>query len=171
MKINIEDDKMTSFQRKIHIMTTIFLGSDHAGFALKEFAKEHLDTPKYAIIDIGAFELNEKDDYPDFAALVAEKVIQDPESVGILFCGSGQGVCIVANKFAGIRAAIGFSESAAEQSRVDDNCNVLCLPALHISKEEALQIINSWLNSSFSQLERHARRLSKIADIESRLLK
>lgn len=171
MKINIEDDKMASFQRKRHNMTTIFLGSDHAGFVLKESLKENLNDPDYAVIDVGAFELNEADDYPDFAALVAQKVMQDPESVGILLCGSGQGVCMVANKFPGIRAAIGFSESVAKQSRKDDDANILCLPALHVSSKEALQITESWLNESFSKLERHARRLSKIVDIEKSLLK
>ncbi len=145
---------------------TIYLGADHAGFDTKEEIKKILKEEGYEVVDMGNQNLVEDDDYPDFGHAVAKRVTADPDSLGIVSCGNAQGICIVANKVKGIRAAVGFSEYAAETSRSDDNANVLCLPGRVLNPKKAAKIVKKWLNTPFSKAERHVRRLKKVEEIE-----
>jgi ribose 5-phosphate isomerase B len=143
----------------------IYLAADHAGFERKELIKKYLDELGYEVKDFGAETLNPKDDYPDYAYPLAQAVAKD-DTRGLLFCGNAQGVCIVANKVSGVRAALGYSEYGAVSSREDDASNVLCVPGRALTDEEAMIIVKSWLETEFSGEERHKRRLSKIEEIE-----
>jgi ribose 5-phosphate isomerase B len=141
----------------------IYLGADHRGFQLKEQIKDYLKQSAYQIFDLGNDHYDPNDDYPDFASLVAQKVSSDPQnSVGILLCGSGVGIDVVANKFKRVRSALAFNPDQAFISRNDDNTNILSLAAGFIDFEEAKRIINIWLRTPFSGGERHKRRLKKI---------
>ncbi|MDA0208333.1 MAG: RpiB/LacA/LacB family sugar-phosphate isomerase [bacterium] len=146
---------------------TIFLGSDHAGFALKESAKTYLKRFDVDVEDLGAHTLDPNDDYPVYAKRVANAVNEHADSLGLLFCGNAEGICITANKFDGIRAGIGYSKEAASTMRNDDHANILCLPGrLHI-KDDPLQIIRAFLEHNPSMAPRHLRRLNAIQDIEA----
>lgn len=147
----------------------IYIGADHRGFKLKESLKNYLKSSGYEVVDVGNEQLVPGDDYPDFAALVARKVSLNPEnSRGILICGSGVGVDVVANKFKNIRSALALNADQVLSSRNDDNTNVLCFAADYISEEDVKKMTATWLNSPFSGEERFLRRLKKIADIEER---
>ena len=122
-----------------------------------------------AIKDLGNHNLSPLDDYPDYAKKVAEAVQKNLNSnKGILICGSGQGVCMTANKFKGIRAALGYSIAAAKQSRAHGDSNILCLPGLGLDQAQVKKIINAWLKEKFSGEARHKRRLEKIKVIETK---
>ena len=149
--------------------TKIYIGSDHAGFKLKTILEEYLKKAGYTVVDLGPSAYDEDDDYPDFSYAVAQRVATDPLARGILLCANAQGVSIVANKVKGIRAATGFDEQVAQTSRTDDDSNVLCLPARHLSKQEVLKITTLWLQTDFSGEERHLRRLQKLSEIESHI--
>lgn len=141
----------------------IYLGADHRGFKLKEQIKDFLKQSAYSVFDLGNDHYDQNDDYPDFANLVAQKVSSDPQnSVGILICGSGVGVDVVANKFKRVRSALAFNPDQAFISRNDDNANILSLAADFIEFEDAKRIVNIWLQTPFSGGERHKRRLKKI---------
>ncbi len=155
----------------------IYIGSDHRGYKLKEALKVYLQELGYDFEDSGAKELIPDDDYPDYALVVAKKVArlaqaraeraENPdENRGILICGSGVGVDIVANKIRNIRSALCFDVKQAQMSRSDDNANILSLPADYISEDLAKEIMKIWLETPFSGLERHARRINKIKEIE-----
>ena len=146
---------------------TIYLGADHAGWEAKEKVKKVLEEKGFKIVDMGNRDLVEGDDYPDFGHAVAKRVVSDPGSVGIVSCGNAQGICIVTNKVKGVRAAVGFSEYAAETSKTDDNANILCLPGRVLSEKEIEQIVLKWLETEFSGADRHKRRLEKVAEIEN----
>lgn len=147
--------------------TKLLLGSDHAGFKLKEEIKKFLDKQKILYEDIGVFS-DEPSDYPDIAFKLAEKVAKT-NSKGILMCGTGIGESIVANKVKGIRAANCFNEHTAQKSREHNDSNVLCLGARVLSADEPKKIIKTWLETDFSKEERHKRRLSKISAIEAKI--
>ena len=146
----------------------IYLGSDHAGFKLKQAIKEYLIKSGFAIKDLGNHNLSPLDDYPDYAEKVARAVQKSSDQRGILICGSGQGVCMTANKFKGIRAALGYSIAAAKQSRAHGDSNVLCLSGLGSDNLQAKKIVNAWLKEKFSGEARHVRRLKKIKIIETK---
>ena len=147
----------------------IYIGADHRGFQLKETLKTYLKGSGYEVVDVGNDQYVAGDDYPDFAALAARKVSLDPEnSRGVLICGSGVGVDVAANKFKNVRSALVMNSGQASASRNDDNTNVLSLAADYLNEEEAQKIISTWLKTSFSGEERHARRLKKIEDLEQR---
>lgn len=144
----------------------IYLGADHGGFMLKEKVKDHLTAKKVAVTDLGAFS-EEPSDYPDFAIAVAEKVRDgDPDDFGVLVCTTSIGTSIAANKIKGVRAAVGYSESAVERSRNDVDANVLCLGGGEIDHEQAVKLVDIFLSTPFSNAERHVRRLSKIQQRE-----
>ncbi len=147
----------------------IFIGTDHAGFLLKEHLKRYLELKKISVIDVGAMKLEHTDDYPDYASSLAQRVIKEKGSKGLLLCGSGQGVCIAANKVKGTRAALVWNEKSAMLSRQDDDANILCLPARLISKKQAERIVDVWLKTPFSKLARHTRRIKKIKKKEKSL--
>ena len=145
----------------------IYIGADHRGYNLNEVLKVYLQELNYAWEDLGNKELNPDDDYPDFALAVAKKVAESPdENRGILICGSGVGVDIVANKIRNIRSALCFDAKQAQMSRNDDNANVLSLSADFISESLAKEIVKIWLETPFSGLEHHVRRIEKIKTIE-----
>lgn len=147
----------------------IYLGADHRGFKLKEELKKHLIEEGHEVEDLGAFEYKKDDDYPDFAAAVAVKVAENPGAYrGILICGSGHGVDIVANKYENIRAALCFNRQVAAQSREHEDANVLVLASDWLDSADAKDIVIVWLGKSFSGEERHIRRLNKIREIEER---
>ncbi len=145
----------------------VFLGSDHAGFYLKEKVFAHLSKADYEVEDEGNKVLDPNDDYPQFAFAVATKVLgsEDADAKGIIICGSGQGVCMAANRVRGIRAALVWNQEGARETRNDNDSNVLCVPARMLSEEEALAIIDVWLKTPFSGAERHARRIREIEEI------
>ncbi len=145
----------------------IYLGSDHRGFQLKEILKQYLGQQGHEIQDLGALEYRQDDDYPDFAAAVAGKIAENPEThKGILICGSGHGMDMVANKFPGVRAALCFNPQVAAQSREHEDANVLVLAADHLEEAEAKDISLVWLGKQFDGAERNIRRIGKIRDIE-----
>ncbi|MBI2123851.1 MAG: RpiB/LacA/LacB family sugar-phosphate isomerase [Candidatus Wildermuthbacteria bacterium] len=147
---------------------TIFFGSDHAGFQLKEKIKKYLQEQGKKIEDLGAFDLNPDDDYPDFIIPVAKKVAENPEqNMGIVLGGSGQGEAIVANRFKGVRAAVyyGGPLEIVELSRKHNNANVLSLGARFITKKQAIEAVDIWLKTSFEG-GRHKQRVLKIEKLE-----
>lgn len=144
----------------------IYLATDHAGFNLKEEIKKHLVSKSLEVEDLGAFELNPDDDYPDFIAKLGEKVSNDSSSSGIIFGKSGAGEAIVANKFKNVRAILGFSENNVKLSREHNNANVLSLGSDFVNLEEAKKLVDIFLNTPFSNEEKHKRRLEKISDLE-----
>lgn len=145
----------------------IYIASDHGGFKLKEHLKGFLKDNKMKFKDLGPKKFDPKDDYPDFAALVATEVSADPKNnQGILLCRSGQGMCIAANKFKGVRAALVWNVIEAKQSRQDDFSNVICLPGDFLSPELTQTIVETWLHTPWSEEARHKRRVEKIGKIE-----
>src|SRR3989344_6520810 len=144
----------------------IYIGADHRGFRLKESLKQYLKNSGYEVVDVGAEKLVEGDDYQDFAALAARKVSLDPEnSRGILICGSGVGMDVVANKFKNVRSALALNPDQAAASKNDDNTNVLCFASDYIEEAEAQKITSAWMSAQFSGEERFQRRLRKIEDL------
>lgn len=147
-------------------MRQVYLASDHGGFVLKQALKPWLERQGFAITDVGPYLLDPDDDYPLYAAEVARRVSANPTSLGVLLCRSGQGVTIVANKFAGVRAALVWNDKTAEASRADDAANVLCLPADELSEGEARSILQLWLATMPKTDERYHRRVREIKRIE-----
>lgn len=146
----------------------IYIGSDHAGFILKEKIKEYLSSLAHEVIDKGAFELNPTDDYPDFIIPTAEEVAKDQQSLGIVLGGSGQGEQISANKVDGIRAIeyYGGPLEIVKLGREHNNANILSLGARFVNDEEALEAVKIFIETIFSNEERHVRRLEEIKNEE-----
>lgn len=142
----------------------IIIGSDHAGYKLKEFIKGYLSEVGENYKDVGT-NSEESCDYPVFAEKVAKAVVNTGNSKGILVCGSGIGVSIAANKVKGIRAALCMSSELAEMSRRHNDANILCLGARYIDFEAAKSIIKIFLSTEFEG-GRHERRVQEIKDIE-----
>ncbi len=150
----------------------IALGSDHAGYKLKEYIKEHLQNSgekKYTCYDFGAFD-EKPVDYPDIALALAESVSRKEFDLGILVCGTGAGVTVTANKVSGIRAALCSETFTARMARKHNNCNILALGARATGPGLAQEIVEAFLASSFEG-GRHQRRLEKIYLIEKKYLK
>ncbi len=145
----------------------IYVGADHAGFALKESVKRHLNDREFEVEDLGAHSLDAGDDYPIYAARVAQAVRENPRSAGILMCGSAEGMCIAANKFDGIRAGVGFSIDAARSLRADDAGNILCLAGRLNAVDTPIAIVDAFLTAEPSEEARHIRRVKEITAIES----
>ena len=143
----------------------IYLGADHRGFKIKKELLEYLVGKGYRVTDMGT-NSEEPVDYPLVAEKVARRVVEDPNNRGILICGSGAGVCIVANKIDGIMAAVAWKPEVAKAVRNEDNVNVLCLPADHITHEDAKQISQVFLDTSFGGEDRYKRRVDEIKNIE-----
>lgn len=139
----------------------IAIGADHAGFEYKEHLKKWLDQNGYTNKDFGTHS-SESADYPDFAHPVANAVESGGFDLGLLICGSANGVAITANKHQGIRAAICWNEELAGLARQHNDANIVCIPARFVSTAEAEKILDRFLNSSFEG-GRHARRVDKIS--------
>jgi ribose 5-phosphate isomerase B len=138
----------------------IAIGCDHAGFDLKEYIRQSLGKSGYSFHDFGAFS-DSSVDYPDIAHPLAKAVQSEEYKYGILICGSGNGVAIVANKYTGIRAAICWNEDITRLARQHNDANILVLPARFITMEEAVQFVQIFLNAEFDG-GRHLRRVEKI---------
>ncbi|MDP3741245.1 MAG: RpiB/LacA/LacB family sugar-phosphate isomerase [bacterium] len=143
----------------------IHIGSDHRGFQLKRDLYDYLVKKGYQVSDLGT-DSEEPIDYPVIAEKVGRKVKEDPNNRGIVICGSGVGVCIVANKIDGIRAAQAWDPEVAKAARNDDNINVLCLSADYTETEAAEKITQKFLDTSFGGAERFNRRIKEITDLE-----
>lgn len=144
---------------------TIFLGADHAGLKLKRRLGSFLKKLGYHVVDLGAQTKNLSDDYPDYAKKVALSVSMG-KGLGILVCGSAEGMCIAANKVKGIRAVVCWTQKNAKLSREHNDANILCLSGWDLSDSRAQGIVNAWLSASFSGLPRHLRRINKIKRME-----
>ena len=136
------------------------IASDHAGFEAKEITKKILEKMGHMPVDFGTHS-SDSVDYPEFAVEVAKKVNNSEYSSGILFCGSGQGMCMTANKFPNIRAALAYSPKVAELARQHNNANIICLPGRELNTDEIEEILTAWFNSDFEG-GRHERRVNKI---------
>lgn len=145
----------------------IYIGADHRGHALKKYLIRYLDKQLHRpVVDLGAHDYDDQDDFVDFAQAVAKKVSAEPGSFGILLCGNGQGMCIAANKVKGIRAMLGHSIEATEFARKEDDVNIVCLPARTISDEHATAIVKTFLETPFNAEEKRVRRINKIKALE-----
>lgn len=145
-------------------MNTIHIGADHAGYKLKEHLRDYLQKKGYHVHDCGAHKLDKKDDYPDYAAMVGKAVQKN--GLGILICGSAEGVSIAANKIRGIRAVAVWNITNAKLSRQHNDANVLCLSGWQLTKKEAEKIALTWIKTPFSKEKRHIRRINKIKRME-----
>lgn len=143
----------------------VFIGADHNGFELKKEVHSCLLGKGHEVIDKGDTEFNKDDDFPVYAARVASEVLAHEGSVGILICGSGQGVCMAANRFKGIRAALAWNEESAVESRHDDDANILCLPARQLDVDQAHEIVHTWLDTRFSGAARFRRRNAELDEL------
>lgn len=144
---------------------TLALGSDHAGFPLKQHLVQWLTTAGWTVLDVGTHDTASVD-YPDFAAAVGRAVQQGEADRGIVVCGSGAGAAIAANKMRGIRASVCHDTYTAHQAVEHDDMNVLCLGARIVGEAVAEELVSSYLGATFSGAERHARRLGKVMDLE-----
>lgn len=142
-------------------MPTIAIGADHAGFEFKELLKKWLEKNGYQVKDLGTHSLDSVD-YPDFAHPVASEVESAKADLGVLLCGSANGVAITANKHQGIRAALCWNEEVASLARQHNDANVVCIPARFVSYEQAEKILDRFLHASFEG-GRHAKRVDKIS--------
>lgn len=142
----------------------IYLGSDHNGFEYKQKVAEFLAHSGYHIVDEGGTSLDPNDDFPVFAGKVVQGLLgdDDPQSRGILICGSGQGMAMAANRFKGIRASLCWNLAEARSARNDDDSNVLCLSASQLDLPSTQVIINTWLQTPFAGAERYVRRLKQL---------
>lgn len=142
----------------------IYIASDHAGFSLKETLVNYLTELGHEVTDRGPFVIDLNDDYPDFISLVAKDVSVDPNSRGIIIGGSGQGEAMVANRFPAVRASIFFGNDfeMVKVTREHNDSNVLSLGARFITDEDAKQAVKVWLETPFTNEERHVRRITKI---------
>lgn len=149
----------------------VYLATDHAGFKLKEEIKEYLLSKNYEVVDEGAFEFDPNDDYPDFIAKAAKKTSEDVNAKAVIFGKSGAGEAIVANKFKNIRAVLGFSENNVRLSREHNDANVLSFGSEFIDLEKTKELTDIFLNTPFSNEEKHKRRIEEIKNLENDTLK
>lgn len=145
----------------------LYLGADHRGFKLKEEIKKFLEKQKIPFLDCGDLIYNKDDDYPDYAKKVSKKVQASKfQAKGILICGSAEGMCIAANKFKGIRAAIVEKKEQTTLAVEHDHANIVCLPGDRITINKAKLLVTAFLAAKPSKAERHVRRITKIKQIE-----
>ena len=144
---------------------TIAIGSDHAGFALKELIRSRLESEGHQVTDFGA-NSSEPADYPDIALPLAQSVADGRFDRGIMICGTGIGSALAANKVRGARAAVAHESYSARMSREHNNVNILCLGGRVLGPELAMEVVHAWLRAEFSGDQRHARRLDKIRRAE-----
>jgi ribose 5-phosphate isomerase B len=146
----------------------IYLASDHAGFELKENIKTFLSGEKYDVEDLGAFSFNAQDDYPLIISKAAEKIEKNPNDFAIVFGKSGAGEEMVANKFKGVRAVLGFSKENVKLSREHNNANILSIGSQFENFEATQELVETFLKTKFSGEDRHTRRIKEIKDIEDK---
>ena len=144
----------------------VYLGSDHAGFELKQHLVNHLSKQGHEVVDIGPRVYDAEDDYPPFCLATGAKVVADPGSLGIVIGGSGNGEQIAANKIAGVRAALAWKVEVAQLARQHNDANVLSLGAREHTLDEAASFADAFLATPFSGNERHARRIAELTEFE-----
>ena len=146
----------------------IYLGADHNGFEFKKQLAEYLRRSGYEVVDEGDKELRPEDDFPQFASKVVLSMRGDTDPAqarGILICGSGQGMCMAANRFKGIRAALAFDQEEARASRNDDDSNMLCLSSRYLDFDKSLGVVHTWLMTPFAGAPRFKRRLQELDEL------
>lgn len=150
---------------------TIFIGADHRGFELKNKIIEYLQEKDIRVEDLGSYEYDPQDDYPDFAHKVAQAVLQNPlEFLGLIVCGGG-GVEITANRFRGIRCGLGFDENQVRHMRENDHINVLALPSDYIDFERAKKFVDTFRETPLKKDEKYLRRVKKNDEVEDKTTK
>jgi ribose 5-phosphate isomerase B len=148
------------------LILRVAIGGDHNGFEYKNTFGQSLKSRGFEVIDVGPFELNPGDDYPDFAIGVGKEIQEGRADRGIVICGSGVGASVAATKLRGVRAAVCHDTYSAHQGVEHDDMNVLCIGSKIVGPHLANELINAFLAASFSGEERHLRRLSKVAELE-----
>jgi ribose 5-phosphate isomerase B len=145
----------------------IYLGADHNGFDYKAKLLRQLTADGHQVVNCGDLERNQNDDFPTFASQVVTELLADKnsEARGILICGSGQGMCMAANRFKGIRASLCWDQDEARSARNDDDSNVLCLSARSIDFDTTVAITNTWLTTPFAGAPRFVRRLKQLDEL------
>jgi len=144
----------------------IGIAADHGGYELKKTLHAFLVTSGYEVVDFGAYEWNDQDDYPDYVVPLAQAIAAKDVERGIAICGSGVGASVVANKVSGVRAALINDYFSAHQGVEDDNLNLLCLGGRITGYMAAEEYVQAFLNARFTGLERHMRRLQKLHLLE-----
>jgi len=144
----------------------VAIGVDHGGFLFKGPIVDYLTMAGHEVLDLGAYNMDPEDDYPDYAKAVGEAVLRGEAERGIILCGSGVGACVAANKLPGIRAGLCHDTYSAHQAVEHDNINVLCLGARVIGVALALELVQAFIGATFSGEERHRRRVAKVAEME-----
>ncbi|MEU1604892.1 ribose-5-phosphate isomerase [Micromonospora matsumotoense] len=144
----------------------VYLGSDHAGFELKVHLANHLAKQGYELVDVGPHAFDPDDDYPTFCLHTGDRVVADPGSLGVVIGGSGNGEQIAANKVVGVRAALAWSVETAQLGRQHNDANVVAVGARQHTLDEAAAIVEAFLTTPFSGNERHARRITQVAEYE-----
>lgn len=144
----------------------VYLGADHAGFETKNIIAEHLKNEGHEVIDCGAHAYDAEDDYPAYCIDAAQKTVNDPGSLGIVLGGSGNGEQIAANKVQGARCALAWSEETARLAREHNNAQLIGIGGRMHSEEEAIKIVDAFLDQDWSRAERHQRRIDILADYE-----
>ncbi|MER5467532.1 ribose-5-phosphate isomerase [Streptomyces sp. NPDC002935] len=145
----------------------VYLGSDHAGLELKTHLVEWLQAAGHEPVDCGPLIYDALDDYPPFCLRAAERTVADPGALGIVIGGSGNGEQIAANKVAGVRAVLAWSEETAALGREHNNANVMSVGARMHTQEEATKFVETFLGTPFTGEERHVRRIEMLADYET----
>ncbi len=145
----------------------VHLGSDHAGLELKQHLAKHLEATGHEIIDHGPHQYDPEDDYPPYCLRAGEAVVADPDSLGVVIGGSGNGEQIAANKVKGVRAALAWSLETARLGRQHNNANVVAVGARMHSVDEATSFVEAFLAEPFSQNPRHIRRIDQLAGYET----
>jgi ribose 5-phosphate isomerase B len=143
------------------------IATDHGGFDLKEEILKQLRQAGHEVVDFGAYELSEGDDYPDYVIPLAKAVASQEVERGIAICGSGVGASVCANKIQGVRAALIHDHFSARQGVEDDHMNILCMGGRTEGPAVAWDLVQTFLGAQFSQEERHLRRLGKVASLEA----
>ena len=146
----------------------VYVGADHNGFFLKEKLEDYLKKKGFEVVDAGNEQLDPADDFPVFAEKAVRELLgsDDADSRAVLICGSGQGMCIAANRFRGVRAAVGYDHESVRASRNDDNVNMLCLPARTLAQDTAFDLVDTFLKTPFANAERFNRRLREIDELK-----
>ncbi|HUS94019.1 MAG TPA: ribose 5-phosphate isomerase B [Patescibacteria group bacterium] len=144
----------------------VIIGADHAGFVLKEIIKEEIESAGHLVVDVGAYQYDKDDDYPDFAEGVARLLVAGEGERGLLICGSGVGACIAANKIKGVRACLCHDIYSAVQGVEHDDMNILCLGGSIVGSELARKLVAGYLNAKFLGTGRYQRRVDKVLKLE-----
>jgi ribose 5-phosphate isomerase B len=145
------------------------IATDHGGFALKEQLISRIRGAGHEVVDFGAHSLDPNDDYPDYVVPLSQAVASRQVDRGVAICGSGVGACVCANKVKGARACLIHDHFSAKQGVEDDHMSILCMGGRTVGPEVAWDLVEAFLAAEFSQAERHLRRLSKVASLETQM--